>query len=241
MAFQDQGELHTDYSWNVLLNMACRSRFPRFNSDLRVSKQCSGKGGVRLCPRPCKLERRDSSIARSSYVGYSAFVLCLSKSFSQLVHWINGLRRIERRLPLKPLRTVPFDFLRMQVITNQNLRRARYLRLPSGAPRQSLPISSALRSGLRSSPSITSARTTTLTPSLLPDDKSEKASTVPEDDEMSNAGSSDVGRRRPLALRMTKLTTTRPTLTNTVVSREGGADIWREMRRAQRRPPSEQA
>ncbi|KAH8117554.1 Sfi1 spindle body protein-domain-containing protein [Phellopilus nigrolimitatus] len=113
--------------------------------------------------------------------------------------------------------------------------RARYLRLPSGAPRQSLPLSSALSGVLRSSNSVTSGRITRpASPSVV--EQSERRSTVPDDLESNT--SSRPARRRPLALRPTRLTVAKPT-SGSSVPKERKTDLWHELRRAQRKPATE--
>ncbi|KAI5122945.1 hypothetical protein M0805_006826 [Coniferiporia weirii] len=116
--------------------------------------------------------------------------------------------------------------------------RARYLRLPSGAPRQSLPLSSALSGILRSSNSATSGKTTRpVSPSV--GDQSVRGTTVHEGDLESEAGSSGPARRRTFVTRSIKPLTPRLVHMQETGAPKEKTDLWRELRRAQRKPPSE--
>ncbi|KAL5529043.1 hypothetical protein ACEPAG_5017 [Sanghuangporus baumii] len=117
-------------------------------------------------------------------------------------------------------------------------RRARYLRLPSGAPRQSVPLSFTLRNIPRSTPSITSGKATRpASPSI--DVQSERAVSVRDDveDSASRAGSTGVPRRRLSALRATKLSIARPTYESGDAPNETRTDLWHELRRVQKKKP----
>ncbi|EJD06031.1 uncharacterized protein FOMMEDRAFT_145354 [Fomitiporia mediterranea MF3/22] len=104
--------------------------------------------------------------------------------------------------------------------------RARYLRLPSGAPRQSLPLSTALHGILRSTPSITSGKATRPVSPTLGDRYSERALSVQEDDSASRAGSTGAPRRRLSALRATKLSLARPVYSVADAPKENNADAY---------------
>ena len=93
-----------------------------------------------------------------------------------------------------------------------------------------------MRGVLRSSPSVTSAKTTRRTISEV-DRTLEQADSIFDDDLESVAST-----RRPPGNRASRLSLANPInrrLSDVNTSREGSIDIWRELRRAQRRPPSE--
>jgi len=119
--------------------------------------------------------------------------------------------------------------------------RARYLRLPSGAPRQSLPLSSALSGILKTSRTTTSTNATR--PLRYPASQSSRHSEVNADEKESlmdrearTTRSSPVRQQQPL--RALKLAI--PKLGGPLQTGEGEpSDLWAELRRARRRPPSE--
>lgn len=110
-------------------------------------------------------------------------------------------------------------------------RRARYLRLPSGAPRQSLPLSSALSGILRSSPSVASTRTPRpISPSTV-------GRTLREEEESDAASSATKRRTRLSGMKFTTRTLKSDVDAESLSDKKG--DIWHELRKA-RRPLSDQ-
>ena len=92
-----------------------------------------------------------------------------------------------------------------------------------------------MRGVLRSSPSVTSAKTTRRT-------ISEADKTLEQADSIFDDLESVASTRRPPGNRASRLSLAKPInrrLSDVNTSREGSIDIWRELRRAQRRPPSE--
>lgn len=92
-----------------------------------------------------------------------------------------------------------------------------------------------MRGVLRSSPSVTSAKTTRRT-------ISEADRTLEQADSIFDDLESVASTRRPPGNRASRLSLAKPInrrLSDVNTSREGSIDIWRELRRAQRRPPSE--
>ena len=92
-----------------------------------------------------------------------------------------------------------------------------------------------MRGVLRSSPSVTSAKTTRRT-------ISEADRTLEQADSIFDDLESVASTRRPPGNRASRLSLAKPInrrLSDVNTSKEGSIDIWRELRRAQRRPPSE--